>query len=56
MYVNTSKGTLEQKAKHYVTTNVTLKKMVSTRGIFTVSGTLKSTKPEKSKKKNLNRK
>ncbi len=56
MYVNTSKGTLEQKAKHYVTTNVTLRKMVSTRGIFTVSGTLKSTKTEKSKKKNRKRK
>jgi hypothetical protein len=56
MYVNTSKGTLEQKAKHYVTTNVTLRKMVSTRGIFTVSSTLKSTKTEKSMKKNRKRK
>ncbi|MBM4151228.1 MAG: hypothetical protein FJ219_06230 [Ignavibacteria bacterium] len=52
MNLNTTKGAMEQKAKHYVTTYITLKKMVSSRGIFTVTDMMESTKSKKSAKKN----
>ncbi|MBM4173396.1 MAG: hypothetical protein FJ212_03465 [Ignavibacteria bacterium] len=56
MNLNTTKGAMEQKAKHYVTTYITLKKMVSSRGIFTVTDMMESTKSKKSAKKNRKKK
>ncbi|MFM8281431.1 MAG: hypothetical protein ACKN9Y_07570 [Bacteroidota bacterium] len=48
MMLNTSKGMAEQKAKHYVTTNITLKKMVSTRGNITITDKTSTETPNKS--------
>jgi len=45
--ISTAKGIMEQKAKHYVTTNITLKKMVSKRGQFSTSEMEKSPKSKK---------
>jgi len=49
--LNTSKGIVEQKAKHYVTTNITLKKMVSKRGIITITSKKSVAAPVQKKNK-----
>ena len=53
MIIETSKGNIEQKVRHYVTTNITLKKMVSNRGIYgpVPNVEAKSAKKSKVKKK-----
>lgn len=46
MLIETSKGKVEQKVKHYVTTNITLQKMVSKRGTY---GPVPKPKPDAKK-------
>ena len=51
MLIETSKGKAEQKVRHYVTTNITLQKMVSKRGTYGPVPKAKSSPAKKSKVK-----
>ncbi len=51
MLIETSKGKAEQKVRHYVTTNITLQKMVSQRGTYGPVPKVKSNPNKKSKVK-----
>jgi hypothetical protein len=51
MIIETSKGSIEQKVRHYVTTNITLQKMVSSRGTYGPAPNVKASSAKKSKVK-----
>jgi hypothetical protein len=51
MIIGMPKGNLEQKVRHYVTTNITLQKMVSIRGTYGPVANVKSKSVKKSKVK-----
>ena len=51
MIIETSKGNIEQKVRHYVTTNITLQKMVSSRGTYGPVPNVKAKSAKKSKVK-----
>ena len=51
MIIETSKGSIEQKVRHYVTTNITLQKMVSSRGTYGPVPNVKASSAKKSKVK-----